>query len=128
MALLRRRSFLSDATWSGAVSFHHAIGDRPHAGVELMNAATDISAALNNLALSFSEQHIHRLFRACIEAAGVKWNTPRAFDLIEQLWYDDDVVSEIEALQDAHKSDGDTEVVRADLLAAIESGLRQPVA
>lgn len=83
-----------------------------------------ITAALTEL--DFSERGINTLFRACLTAAGIEWEIPAAFALIERLWQNDSVISAIEALQDAVEAEQDTEPQRARLLAAINEEIREP--
>ena len=55
----------------------------------------------------FSESAINALFHACIAASGVEWETPRSLDLVERLWYSDNVLAAIEALQETHEANRD---------------------
>lgn len=72
----------------------------------------------------FSEWSINALFRACIEAAGVRPETPRSLALFEALWHDDGVISAIESLQETYDEGLDTTAERDELLSRIEGAIR----
>jgi hypothetical protein len=88
----------------------------------------ETTATDNNLDGSLSEPSIVGLFRATLKSARLGWDAPLTFELIERLWGNDAVANAVEALQDAHRSAGDTESAEARLLVAIESEIRQPAA
>jgi hypothetical protein len=91
-----------------------------------MQPTPEITAAMADLAAEVSEQSINRLFRACLTAAGVEWETLASFDPVERLWNREDVIDAIEALQDAHEHDLDTEAERELLLVRIGAAIREP--
>ena len=94
-----------------------------------MHENPTVIAALDSLPMipePFGQRGVNKLFRACIAAAGVDWETPQSLALILKLWNCDSVISAIGALQEAHEANRDTTAERGALVAKIEAEIRAP--
>ena len=94
-----------------------------------MHENPTVIAALDFLPMipePFGQRGVNKLFRACIVAAGIEWETPASLAMFSQLWASDSVASAIGALQDAHEANRDTAAERDALVAKIEVEIRAP--
>lgn len=73
-----------------------------------------------------TERAINGLFRACRTGAGVEWETPQSFRLIERLWDSDTVISAVDDLHEAHERGADDAGFRQKLVAKTDAAIREP--
>ena len=86
-----------------------------------------VLAALDSLPMipePFGQRAINKLFRACIVASGLEWETVPALAMFDHLWQSDSVLSAVEEMREAHEAKDDTTRARLELVARIEAEIR----